>query len=439
MKLKSYPITSVDGDIECPGDKSISQRAIIIGSFLNSDITISNFLEAEDPLSTLQALNNIGADITMNNSNKKIAITGNIKDFINPVSYLDLGNSGTGLRLLLGFVGGLGLKATFIGDHSLSKRPMKRVIEPLNQMGIFCNSNNNCLPIEIYKTNPSKEFNYELPVASAQVKSALLLAGLTSNVETMIIEPIQTRDHTERMLNFFGIKIEENFQDKKKVIYLAKDQTIQPSDYNVAGDFSSAAFLIVAALIARDSNITIRNVGLNPSRIGLLDVLSEMNANIMILNKRTVCNEEIGDINIQSSQLSGIEIGGSMVPNIIDEIPILSVAALFAEGETVIRDANELRHKETDRLRALIDGFKKLDVHYEELGDGIVIGGDNAVIDSPNFINSFDDHRIAMSFLVAAIRSKNGLIVERCDNISTSFPEFIDVMKTLGLRLEKIK
>ena len=159
----------------------------------------------------------------------------------------------------------------------------------------------------------------------------------------------------------------------------------------------------------------------------------------MILNKRTVCNEEIGDINIQSSQLSGIEIGGSMVPNIIDEIPILSVAALFAEGETVIRDANELRHKETDRLRALIDGFKKLDVHYEELGDGIVIGGDNAVIDSPNFINSFDDHRIAMSFLVAAIRSKNGLIVERCDNISTSFPEFIDVMKTLGLRLEKIK
>ena len=435
MNLESYPTNQLSGEVTCPGDKSISQRILIIGSLLNCDITISGFLDAEDPNSTMMALNNLGSSIKKEND--IFSISHRSKPFSNPSSFLDLGNSGTGMRLLTGFISGLNLAATLTGDDSLSKRPMSRVVNPLTLMGKEISTNDGKAPIQIKGGNIKDNFEYVMPVASAQVKSSLLLAALSSGKSIKITESKVTRDHTERMIQYLDGSIEILESSKHKTIYLKSSKLSKISSYEVVGDFSSAAFIIVAALISKNSEVLIKNVGLNKTRSGLLQVLLQMNANIEIVNKRQTCNEDCGDIIIKSSKLEGIKVPNSIIPNIIDEIPILSIAACFAEGKTTIKNASELKVKESDRLHATSMGLKAMNIKHDLLDDGLVINGTKDDVEIHEEIESFGDHRIAMSFLIAGLRSKNGVKVKDCINIHTSFPNFSTIMNNLGMNINE--
>ena len=434
MNLTSNPVQEIFGDVKCPGDKSISQRILIIGSLLNCDINVSGFLDAKDPLSTMAALNQIGASI--NKDGDLVKIKKRSRPFNSPKSSIDLGNSGTGLRLLTGLISGLNLKATLIGDESLSQRPMLRVVNPLVKMGKKISTNEGKTPIKIEGGSVNDNFEYQMPVASAQVKSSLILASLSSGNSIHIKEPKVTRDHTERMIEYCGGKIDIQNSSEGKIITLNKSNLSEISSYEVVGDFSSAAFIIVAALISKKSKVLIKNVGLNSTRKGLLEVLLKMNANIKIVNQRKTCNEICGDLIVESSDLEGIEVSDSIIPNIIYEIPILSVAASFAEGETVIKNASELKVKESDRLKATSDGLEALNIKHDILDDGLIIYGQNNDVPVSKEIDSFGDHRIAMSFLVAGMRSKEGIVVKNCKNIETSFPDFLNTMNALGMKID---
>ena len=435
MNLESYPINSLTGEITCPGDKSISQRILIIGSLLNCDIKISGFLDAEDPNSTMLALNNLGASIKKDKN--IVSISHRSKPFSNPSSFCDLGNSGTGMRLLTGFISGLNIEATLIGDESLSKRPMLRVVDPLTLMGKEISTNSGKAPIQIIGGNIKDNFEYVMPIASAQVKSSLMLASLSSGNSIKISEPKITRDHTEKMIEYLGGSIEVSESSEGKTIFLKNSKLSKISTYEVIGDFSSAAFIIVAALISKNSEVLIKNVGLNKTRSGLLEVLLKMNANIEIINKTKTCNEDCGDIIVKSSNLEGINVPNSIIPNIIDEIPILSVAASFAEGQTIIKNASELKVKESDRLHATSMGLKTMNIKHDLLDDGLIINGTQDDVEIHEEIESFGDHRIAMSFLIAGLRSKNGVKVRDCSNIETSFPNFSKTMNNLGMNINE--
>ena len=438
MNLSSTIESSLSGSVSCPGDKSISQRVLLIGSLINEPMKIKGFLKGEDPISTMNALNQMGADLEMQ-SNNIVQIQKSLKGFVETRNPLNLGNSGTGLRLLLGMTAGLGIKTIFTGDSSLSQRPMKRVLSPLKAMGAEINSNNGMLPVEINKSFLVDDFVYELPVASAQVKSCILLAGLAAQKSVTIIEPIQTRDHTERMLKNFGANITISQKDSKNIICLASKGSLKAKDYQVVGDISSAAFLIVGALISQSEELEICGVGMNPSRIGVLSVLREMGAQINVKNAREESGEPMADLIVLPSKLSGVILDGSIIPNIIDEIPILSIAAAFAEGNTIIRDAAELRVKESDRLSAISKGLTKLGVVHENLDDGIKIQGNPGLLDIPRpvQIDSSHDHRIAMSFLIAGLNCNQPITVLECDNIFTSFPTFLELTASLGYNIEK--
>ena len=314
MNLESKPTKHLEGEVICPGDKSISQRILIIGSLLNYDMEIEGFLDAYDPNSTLSALNKIGASITKNNNT--VTLSKRAHSFIDASEVLDLGNSGTGIRLMLGLVSGLGISANFKGDSSLSKRPMSRVIDPLREMGALIESNNGKLPINVSKSNIINSYSYKLPVASAQVKSCLLLAAIASKNQINIVEPKITRDHTERMIEHFGGIINYGDDLKKGNIELDYCELKPKGNYRVVGDFSSASFIIVATLISSDSEVLIKNVGLNETRCGLLKVLQMMGAEIQIIQSKEVCNEKVGDILVKSSNLHGIEVPNSIIPNI---------------------------------------------------------------------------------------------------------------------------
>ena len=433
MNLTSNPVQEIFGDVKCPGDKSISQRILIIGSLLNCDINVSGFLNAKDPLSTMAALNQIGALI--NKDGDLVRIKKRSKSFISPESSIDLGNSGTGIRLLTGLISGLNLNATLIGDESLSQRPMSRVVNPLVKMGKKISTNDGKTPIKIKGGSINDNFEYQMPVASAQVKSSLILASLSSGNSIHIEEPKVTRDHTEKMIEYCGGKIDVQNSSEGKKITLNKSNLSKISSYEVVGDFSSAAFIIIAALISKKSKVLIKNVGLNATRKGLLEVLLRMNANIKIVNQRITCNETCGDLIVESSNLEGIEVSDSIIPNIIDEIPILSVAASFAEGETVIKNASELKVKESDRLKAISEGLEAMNIKHDMLEDGLIICGQNNNVSVSKEIDSFGDHRIAMSFLVAGMRSKEGIVVKNCKNIETSFPDFLNTMNALGMKI----
>ena len=431
MNLFAQPSASISGEVICPGDKSISQRAVILGSLLNEDIAIEGFLNGEDPISTANALNAIGSSITINGTS--VIIEKRNTSFKKPETEVDLGNSGTGMRLMMGLISSLNIEATLVGDESLTKRPMLRIANPLNEMGasIVCNE---CKPpVKISSGKILDNYTYEMPIASAQVKSGIILSALAANKSVTIIEKHPTRNHTERMISHFQGNIESiPYKAGNKISYIPSS-LIASKSYEVVGDFSSAAFLIVAGLIAKESNIVIKNVGLNPTRCGLIDVLISMGGLIEIKNQKLTSNEEVGDIYVRSSSLRGISISGDVIPNIIDEIPILSIAAAFAEGETSISDAEELRVKESDRLQAISDGLAKININHELFKDGITIAGSSKDIEVSPEIDSHGDHRIAMSFLIASLRSTNGIFVKDCKNIFTSFPYFIDVMKTLGI------
>ena len=405
---------------------------------MNQEMTVDGFLHAEDPLSTMNALNQIGAGIKVD-ENGLVHLCKRNYIFQNCDEPLDLGNSGTGLRLMLGLTSGIGLNLSFCGDESLSSRPMSRVINPLTEMGANIKSSSGKLPISISAASLQNQYRYELPVASAQVKSSILLAGLASGTGVEIIEPIQTRDHTERMLKNFGANIEIASEGGKNIIQLAPSNHLHAENYKVVGDISSAAFLIVAALISDSPGLEITNVGMNPSRTGVLQALQNMGANIDVRNQRLESGEPCADLIIKKSILKGVELSGDIIPNIIDEIPIISIAAAFAEGETIIRDAEELRVKESDRLKAVSDGFTRLGIAHKNFEDGMsIMGSPNfLLLDQSTSIESHEDHRIAMSFLIAGLKCSKPIIVKNCKNIFTSFPDFIELISSIGYKLEK--
>ena len=438
MNLTTSVHNQIFGTVQCPGDKSISQRALMIGALMNQEMTVDGFLHAEDPLSTMNALNQIGAGIKVD-ENGLVHLCKRNYIFQNCDEPLDLGNSGTGLRLMLGLTSGIGLNLSFCGDESLSSRPMSRVINPLTEMGANIKSSSGKLPISISAASLQNQYRYELPVASAQVKSSILLAGLASGTGVEIIEPIQTRDHTERMLKNFGANIEIASEGGKNIIQLAPSNHLHAENYKVVGDISSAAFLIVAALISDSPGLEITNVGMNPSRTGVLQALQNMGANIDVRNQRLESGEPCADLIIKKSILKGVELSGDIIPNIIDEIPIISIAAAFAEGETIIRDAEELRVKESDRLKAVSDGFTRLGIAHKNFEDGMsIMGSPNfLLLDQSTSIESHEDHRIAMSFLIAGLKCSKPIIVKNCKNIFTSFPDFIELISSIGYKLEK--
>ena len=438
MNLTTSINSQIFGTVQCPGDKSISQRVLMIGALMNQEMTVDGFLHGEDPLSTMNALNQIGSDITID-ENGLVNLHKRKYIFQSCDAPLDLGNSGTGLRLMLGLTSGIGLNLSFCGDESLSSRPMSRVINPLTEMGASIESSNGKLPISILPTSLQKQYTYELPVASAQVKSSILLAALASGTGVEIIEPIQTRDHTERMLKNFGANLKVTTESSKNIIQLSPSNNLHAENYKVVGDISSAAFLIVAALISDSPRLEITNVGMNPSRTGVLQALQNMGADIEVRNQRLESGEPCADLLIKKSVLKGVELSGDIIPNIIDEIPIISVAAAFAEGETIIRDAEELRVKESDRLKAVSDGFTRLGIAHKNFEDGMsIMGSPNALlIKQPISIESHEDHRIAMSFLIAGLKCSKPITVKDCKNIFTSFPDFIELISSIGYKLEK--
>ncbi len=439
--MSSYKSTRLSGNIEVPGDKSISHRALIIGSLVTGKLKINNLLESEDVIATANALKTLGLKI--NKINNVWEIFGNgIGNLSGSNHHLDLGNSGTGSRLIMGLIAGSDVEATITGDDSLSKRPMKRIIKPLLKTGaIFKDSNNDHLPITIKGSKIPLPIEYHSPVASAQIKSSILLAGLSSTGNTTVIEPTLSRDHTERMLKCFGANISSTkMPDSSWKITLEGLPDLKPFDIEIPSDPSSAAFPIIASLITPNSNIKVLNVCVNDLRMGLYQCLIEMGANISFSNRRQINGEPVADISASYSILNGITIPESRVASMIDEYPILSVAATKAKGNTIMRGIEELRFKETDRISAMCEGLGLVGVNTIENKDSMVIEGKgpNCSLNGNLIIKSKLDHRIAMSFLCLGLITDNPIIVEDTDTINSSFPTFLQTMNKIGAKLNQL-
>jgi 3-phosphoshikimate 1-carboxyvinyltransferase len=409
-------------------DKSISHRAIIFSSLAKGKSIIKNFLRAEDPLSTLNAFRALGVEIT--DKGEDIIITGNgIYGLKEPPNVIDCGNSGTTMRMLSGVLAGNPFFSVLTGDESLRTRPMGRVINPLRQMGaeIIARGENRYPPIAI-KGKKLQPIKYAMPVASAQVKSAILLAGLYTDGETEVIEPAKSRDHTERILPAFGADIEvEGLR-----VRIKGGTELKGADVHVPGDFSSAAFFIVAALLIRDSDMTIEGVGINPTRTGLISALKGMGAGIEIFNIRNVSGEPIADIHCKGdAELKAIHITKENIPGLIDEFPILCVAATQASGTTIIRGAEELRVKESDRIKSMATELKKMGAEIEEFEDGLSITGKKELKGA--IIESYRDHRIAMALSIAALIADGSTTINGVSSVNISFPGFFEILKRLTL------
>lgn len=416
---------SLQGEITVPGDKSISHRAVMIGAISNGVTEISGFLNAADPLSTLSCFQQLGIHHTLENNTLFVHGKG-LYGLHQPTSILDAGNSGTTIRLLSGILAGQNFSSTITGDQYLCRRPMKRIIEPLTAMGARITAHDNfTAPLTIDGSYPLKAIDYKLPIASAQVKSAILFAGLYADGTTRVIETESSRNHTERML---GLRIEHI--DSATVISVNGGMQIPARQFLVPGDPSSAAFFIVAALIVPHSHVVIKNVGLNPTRTGFISILKNMNARLSVESEREIGGELIGDVVVESSELkTNITVSGNIIPNIIDEIPILSVAAAFANGTFTIRDAADLRNKETDRIKAICHNLRKMGLDVEEYSDGFAFESKNNII--PNEFDSFDDHRIAMAFGIASLALKGESKVLNAECVGISFPEFWHTIELL--------
>ena len=430
--FKAYSCHSLNGSIKVPGDKSISHRSIMLGSIANGVTNVSGFLEGEDSLATLKAFQQMGVQIERTVSN--IAIRGVGKHGLkSPSEPLDLGNSGTSIRLMLGLLSAQNFNSQLCGDESLSKRPMARVIEPLSMMGALINSYESKPPLSITGNQKLSAINYTLPVASAQIKSCLLLAGLYAEGETCIVENSTTRDHTERMLRGFGYPVNTS----NGQISLMGGGELHACDIEVPSDISSAAFFIVAASIAKEADITLNAVNINPTRTGILDILDLMGANITLTDERIVAGELVADIRVCSAELRGIDIPQELVPLAIDEFPVIFIAASCATGETLLTGAKELRVKESDRIQVMADGLTILGIKNEVLEDGIRIQGGE--FSKQNLvIKSHYDHRISMSFAIASSRSEYDIKIEGVDNVQTSFPNFVELANRIGMNIEEI-
>ncbi|EOD01337.1 3-phosphoshikimate 1-carboxyvinyltransferase [Caldisalinibacter kiritimatiensis] len=410
------------GEITVPGDKSISHRAVMFGAIAEDDTIIKNFLMGNDCLSTVQCFRDLGVEIDIQDNIVKVKGVG-LKGLKRPKKILNVGNSGTTIRLLSGILAGQNFISHITGDDSIQKRPMDRIITPLRKMGASIKGvDDKYAPLQIEPADNLKGITYRQPVASAQVKSCIMLAGLYADGITRVIQPSISRDHTERMLNYF----EYDVVIKGKHVILNKTTKLKGKEIIVPGDISSAAFFIVGALILKGSRIVIKQVGLNPTRTGVIDALKKMGGNIKIVNYRFVNNEPIGDIFVEYSQLKGIEISGDLIPRLIDEIPVLAVAASVAEGTTIIRNAEELKVKESNRITAVVNELKKMNVDIEELDDGMIIKGSKN-IQTAN-LDTYKDHRITMALTILALYAKGESIINNTESVSISFPKFYEVL-----------
>lgn len=422
MKMPFSNGQKLTGEIVPPPDKSITHRALMVGAISRKGLKINNPLISGDTLSTIDCLRKLGKSLTMNP--KEIIIKpGELKE---PRDILYCGNSGTTSRLLSGILSGQKFFSVIDGDDSLKRRPMKRVIEPLRRMGaiIFGRENDSLLPISI-KGNQLHGFDFELTITSAQVKSAIILAALSAEGKTVIREKIKTRDHLEKMLEWLGV----NLQVKDNIITLDGSSQIEGGEITIPGDISSAAFLIGAAVLVPGSYLVVREVGYNPTRTGFIRVLQRMEAKISVLNIKQQANEEVADLEIKSSSLKATEVTKEEIPSLIDEIPLLALLATQAEGVTRITGASELRHKESDRIKAICENLRKMGAKIEELEDGIIIEGPTLL--KGNQVSSFGDHRIAMTFAVASLISRGETWIEGFDSVQISYPEFMRDLSTL--------
>jgi 3-phosphoshikimate 1-carboxyvinyltransferase len=419
----------VRGSLRVPGDKSISHRSIMLGALAEGTTVVSGFLEGEDTLATLAVFQAMGVNISRNNGQVSIEGVG-LHGLKAPNAPLYLGNSGTSMRLLSGLMAGQNFSVEMTGDASLSHRPMRRVTKPLSLMGANIETAEDGTPPLKINGNSLQAINYDLPVASAQVKSAILLAGLYANGRTCVTEPAPTRDHTERMLAGFAYSVVRD----GNTICLEGGAKLQANSIDVPADISSAAFFIVAACIAKDSEISLQHVGINATRIGIINILQQMGADINLTNQHNVSGELVADIHIRSSKLHGIHIPPEQVPLAIDEFPAIFIAAACAEGETVLTDAAELRVKESDRIQAMADGLNTIGINAEATPDGMIIQGGKI---QGGIINSHGDHRIAMAFTIAALRASETITVTDCANVATSFPNFVKLAQQVGINISE--
>jgi len=423
----------LSGVVRPPGDKSISHRSIMLGAVAVGETVIEGLLEGEDILATVAAMRSFGATVTHRDDGTWSVQGLGVGGLLEPENVIDYGNAGTGVRLAMGLAGGHAFATTFTGDASLAGRPMNRVLDPLRRMGIRSISRSGGrLPATIRGPETLVPIEYRLPVPSAQVKSAVLLAGLNSGGVTSVIEPVPTRDHTERMLKAFGATIDVDIDDDGvRTIQLQGESRLWHQKISVPGDPSSAAFAVVAALIVEGSEVTIQNVLLNPNRIGLITTLQDMGADIDIRDRRGMGGEDVGDLVVKGSRLTGVTVPPERAPSMIDEYPILAVAAAFAEGETVMDGIGELRHKESDRIATMVAGLKANGVEVEEQPEGMRVTG-AARVAGGGTVSTHLDHRTAMSFLVMGLATEAPVTIDDGRPILTSFPDFVATMRGLG-------
>lgn len=425
--------TRLTGSVRVPGDKSISHRSLMLGSLAVGTTRIAGLLEGEDVLATAAAMRAMGASIERLPDGTWVVDGVGVGGLLQPRSALDMGNSGTSTRLLMGLVASHAITATFTGDASLSSRPMGRVIEPLSLMGVdITASPGGRLPLMVRGMTPAVPIDYRLPVASAQVKSAILLAGLNTPGITRVIEPVPTRDHSERMLDGFGADITSEAGPDGRIISVRGEAELRPQDITVPGDPSSAGFWMVAGSIVPGADIRIENVGMNPTRTGLLTALKAMGANIESLNERIVGGEPVADLHVRHAALTAIDVPHDLAPSMIDEYPVLFVAAAFARGRTVARGAHELRVKESDRIATMRAALEACGVACEEYEDGMAItgtGGDP--IPGGAQVASKLDHRIAMSMVVAGLHAKAAIGIDDISPVATSYPDFFSTLDAL--------
>lgn len=418
--------TGLKGEILIPGDKSVSHRSVMFAGLCDSEVKITNFLHAADCMSTVNCMRALGVKVKELDENTLIVKGNGFHGLQEPQSIIDAGNSGTTLRLMMGILAGQKFLTTFTGDASLSRRPMGRVINPLSQMGanIVGRKENKLLPITVIPAKESLQgIDYQMPMASAQVKSAILLAGMNAEGKTTVTEPYTSRDHTERMLEGFGVKLEKSGTS----ITISKvEKMTAPKEIHVPGDISSAAFWLVVGSIIEDSDIILKDVGINETRTGIIDVLKAMGANIELLNVRDEV-EPIADIRVRYAKLHGTSFGADIMPRLIDEIPIITVASMFAEGETIITGAGELRVKETDRLQVITDEFNKVCPCIKGTQDGLIITGSQRNNLQKAVCNSHDDHRIAMALAILGA-SGVGIEIENSKCVNISYPTFYDIL-----------
>ena len=437
------PGGSLTGTLRVPGDKSISHRSVILGSLAQGTTRVSGFLEGEDSLRTLRAFQDMGVTIDYTPSRAfeggSLEITGvGLHGLSAPAAAVDLGNSGTGMRLMAGVLAAQSFSSSIVGDHSLHGRPMGRVIDPLGLMGAKISGDKEKRPpLTIEGGYQLKGIEYNTPVASAQIKSCLLLAGMYAEGVTTIKEPGVSRDHTERMLRGFGVELDS----ADLSVQLRGGQPLLATDIEVPADISSAAFFLVGASIAPGSDLLLEQVGINPTRTGIIEILRLMGADISVLNQREIAGEPVADLRVRHARLKGVNIPQDLVPLAIDEFPAIFVAAACAEGETLVSGAGELRVKETDRITAMVQGLAAMGVELEERADGALIqgakpGGEAKQLQGAK-VASCDDHRIAMSLAMAAMVSREPVTVTDCANVATSFPGFSDLARQAGLGINE--